>query len=45
MTRALRAVARAELLFKRTNDAGSTYVLFRVTPFELTQVFEGGAAL
>lgn len=36
---------RAELLFKRTNDAGSTYVLFRVTPFELTQVFEGGAAL
>jgi hypothetical protein len=36
---------RAELLFRRTNDAGSTFVLYRVTPFELKQVFEGGSAL
>jgi hypothetical protein len=36
---------RAELLFRRTNDAGSKFVLYQVTPFQLTQVFEGGSAL
>jgi len=37
--------SRAELLFRRTNDEGSKYVLYSVTPFQLTQVFEGGSAL
>ncbi len=36
---------RAELLFRRTNDTGSTFVIYRVTPFQLTQLFEGGQAL
>ena len=36
---------RAELLFRRTDDQGSSYVLYRVTPFELTEIFQGGAAL
>lgn len=36
---------RAELLFRRTNDEGSKFVLYQVTPFQLTQVFEGGSAL
>lgn len=36
---------RADLLFRRTNDSGSTFVIYQVTPFQLTQLFEGGQAL
>ncbi len=34
---------RAELLFRKTTDSGSSYVLYRMTPFDMTQVFEGGS--
>lgn len=34
---------RAELLFRKTADTGSTYVLYRMTPFQMTQIFEGGS--
>jgi hypothetical protein len=34
---------RAELLFRRTSDTGASYVIYRMTPFQMTQVFEGGS--
>jgi hypothetical protein len=34
---------RAELLFRKTTDTGASYVLYRMTPFQMTQVFEGGS--
>jgi len=34
---------RAELLFRKTTDNGGSYVLYRMTPFQMTQVFEGGS--
>jgi hypothetical protein len=34
---------RAELLFRKTTDSGGSYVLYQMTPFQMTQVFEGGS--
>ncbi len=34
---------RAELLFRKITDTGGSYVLYRMTPFQMTQVFEGGS--
>jgi hypothetical protein len=34
---------RAELLFRKTTDTGASYVIYRMTPFQMTQVFEGGS--
>ena len=34
---------RAELLFRKTTDTGASYVLYRMTPFQMSQVFEGGS--
>ena len=34
---------RAELLFRKTTDTAASYVLYRMTPFQMTQVFEGGS--
>ena len=34
---------RAELLFRKISDAGGSYVLYRMSPFQMTQVFDGGS--
>ncbi|HEU5404140.1 MAG TPA: hypothetical protein VFU86_22480 [Terriglobales bacterium] len=34
---------RAELLFRKTTDSGGSYVLYQMTPFQMSQVFEGGS--
>ncbi|MDT8066918.1 MAG: hypothetical protein ROO76_02005 [Terriglobia bacterium] len=34
---------RAELLFRKTTDSGASYVLYQMTPFQMTKVFEGGS--
>lgn len=34
---------RAELLFRKITDSGGSYVLYRMTPFQMTQVFDGGS--
>jgi hypothetical protein len=34
---------RAELLFRKITDSGGSYVLYRMTPFQMTRVFEGGS--
>jgi hypothetical protein len=34
---------RAELLFRKITDSGGSYVLYQMTPFQMTQVFEGGS--
>lgn len=36
---------RAELLFRRITDLGNSYVLYRMSPFQMTKVFEGGSGL
>ncbi len=34
---------RAELLFRKITDNVGSYVLYRMTPFQMTQVFDGGS--
>jgi hypothetical protein len=34
---------RAELLFRKTTESGGSYVLYRMTPFDMTKIFEGGS--
>lgn len=34
---------RAELLFRKITDTGGSYVIYRMTPFQMTQVFDGGS--
>lgn len=36
---------RAELLFRKITGSGRSYVLYRMAPFEMTNVFEGGSGL
>ena len=36
---------RGELLFRRINDQGRSFVIYRVGPSELSQVFDGGSPL
>jgi hypothetical protein len=34
---------RAELLFRKMTDTTASYVIYRMTPFQMDQVFEGGS--
>jgi hypothetical protein len=34
---------RAELLFRKLTQNSGSYVLYQMTPFQMTQVFEGGS--
>src|SRR5262249_4735344 len=39
------ANGRGDLLFREYSDIGVKYTLYRVTPYQLEQIFEGGSAL
>ncbi len=36
---------RAELLFRKVTDTGGGYVIYQMTPFQMTEVFDGGSGL
>jgi hypothetical protein len=39
------ANGRGDLLFREYSDAGITYALYRVSPYQIEKIFEGGSAL
>jgi len=39
------ANGRADLLFRQYSDAGITYGLYRVSPYQIDKIFEGGSGL
>ena len=39
------ANGRGDLLFRQYSDTGISYALFRVFPYQMTKIFEGGAGM
>ncbi len=39
------ANGRGDLLFRQYSDAGITYGLYRVSPYQIEKIFEGGSSL
>ncbi len=39
------ANGRGDLLFRQYSDTGISYALFRVFPYQMTKIFEGGASM
>ena len=39
------ANGRGDLLFRQYSDTGISYALFRVFPYQMEKIFEGGAGL